>query len=197
MATSRIAREPRVWPEHDAIALLKDAAEDLPAPEHAEAFGAPFERFGDAPVVLLGEATHGTANSIPRGRHHPHLIRNCTDSTSSRWKPTGRTPPASTVMSAIMRPSPRAARGLSPAFPAGCGAMSRCWTSPTGCAARTRDCARTGPGRISRPGHLQPVGFDRCGVDLSRPRRSRCRTGGASALWLPDAVAGRAGPLRP
>ena len=33
----------------------------LPAPEHSEAFGGFFDRFGDARVVLLGEATHGTA----------------------------------------------------------------------------------------------------------------------------------------
>jgi erythromycin esterase-like protein len=36
-------------------------AEDLPQVEHVEAFGKIFERFGDAKVVLLGEATHGTS----------------------------------------------------------------------------------------------------------------------------------------
>lgn len=35
--------------------------EPLPAPELAEEFGAFFDRFGDATVVLLGEATHGTS----------------------------------------------------------------------------------------------------------------------------------------
>jgi len=33
----------------------------LPQPEHDAAFGAFFDRFGDARVVLLGEATHGTS----------------------------------------------------------------------------------------------------------------------------------------
>lgn len=37
------------------------AAEPLPDPGDAEAFGAHFDRFAAARVVLLGEATHGTA----------------------------------------------------------------------------------------------------------------------------------------
>ena len=36
-------------------------AEPLPSPDDAEAFGALFDRYGDARIVLLGEATHGTA----------------------------------------------------------------------------------------------------------------------------------------
>lgn len=40
-------------------AVLRDAAEVLPGPE-APGFSDPFERFGDARIVLLGEATHGT-----------------------------------------------------------------------------------------------------------------------------------------
>src|SRR5205823_5196176 len=41
--------------------LLHRHSEPLPAPEHSEAFGGSFDRFGDARVVLLGEATHGTS----------------------------------------------------------------------------------------------------------------------------------------
>jgi erythromycin esterase-like protein len=41
--------------------VLRRYAEPLPPPEQAEAFGACFDRFGDASVVLLGEATHGTS----------------------------------------------------------------------------------------------------------------------------------------
>jgi erythromycin esterase-like protein len=54
--------EQRARAEAEEIAaLLRRHGEKLPAPEHAEAFGELFDRFGDARVVLLGEATHGTS----------------------------------------------------------------------------------------------------------------------------------------
>lgn len=40
---------------------LRPHLEPLPAPELAEEFGSHFDRFADANVVLLGEATHGTS----------------------------------------------------------------------------------------------------------------------------------------
>nr|WP_235954998.1 erythromycin esterase family protein [Sphingobium psychrophilum] len=43
------------------IEALRRHAEPLPPPERVDAFGASFDRFGDARVVLLGEATHGTS----------------------------------------------------------------------------------------------------------------------------------------
>ena len=43
------------------VVALREHGEPLPPPEQAEAFGAFFDRFGDAEVVLLGEATHGTS----------------------------------------------------------------------------------------------------------------------------------------
>jgi erythromycin esterase-like protein len=46
-------------PLHELGGVLRDAAELLPAPEAPE-FADPFERFADARIVLLGEATHGT-----------------------------------------------------------------------------------------------------------------------------------------
>ncbi len=64
--------------DRDVVAMLKDVAEDLPPPEQAEAFGAVFQRFGDADVVLLGEATHGTSEFYrARAAISRHLIRNC------------------------------------------------------------------------------------------------------------------------
>jgi erythromycin esterase-like protein len=42
-------------------AALRPHLEPLPTPERAEEFGALFDRFSDANVVLLGEATHGTS----------------------------------------------------------------------------------------------------------------------------------------
>lgn len=42
-------------------AALREAGEPLPDPDDRDAFGAAFDRFGQARVVLLGEATHGTS----------------------------------------------------------------------------------------------------------------------------------------
>ena len=58
----------RVWPKRptpyarapSATDLIREAAEPLPEPEDP-AFGAMFDRFAKARVVLLGEATHGTS----------------------------------------------------------------------------------------------------------------------------------------
>jgi erythromycin esterase-like protein len=41
--------------------ILARYAEPLPSPDDAEAFGAAFDRYGSADVVLLGECTHGTS----------------------------------------------------------------------------------------------------------------------------------------
>jgi protein-L-isoaspartate(D-aspartate) O-methyltransferase len=41
--------------------LIRAAAEPLPDPDDSEAFGACFDRFAEARVVLLGEASHGTS----------------------------------------------------------------------------------------------------------------------------------------
>jgi erythromycin esterase-like protein len=43
------------------VRVLREAAEMLPSPDDFDEFGAFFDRFGDARVVLLGEATHGTS----------------------------------------------------------------------------------------------------------------------------------------
>jgi erythromycin esterase-like protein len=54
----------RTAPRSDDAELLRTldgCAETLPSPEDAEAFAAAFDRFANARVVLLGEATHGTA----------------------------------------------------------------------------------------------------------------------------------------
>ena len=57
----------RFWPRRpaktrapSATELLREAAEPLPDPDNP-AFGAIFDRFADARIVLLGEATHGTS----------------------------------------------------------------------------------------------------------------------------------------
>ena len=55
-----MAADDRMMPERAAlVGKLRDAAEILP-PAEAPDFADAFDRFGDARVVLLGEATHGT-----------------------------------------------------------------------------------------------------------------------------------------
>ncbi|MGO4389334.1 erythromycin esterase family protein [Microvirga sp. 2YAF29] len=45
----------------EAVDIVREHGEPLPPIGDAEAFGAVFDRFADAKVVLLGEATHGTS----------------------------------------------------------------------------------------------------------------------------------------
>ncbi len=40
---------------------IRASCEPLPSPDDVEEFGAYFDRFADAKVILLGEATHGTS----------------------------------------------------------------------------------------------------------------------------------------
>jgi hypothetical protein len=56
-----VARRPAVSARApSATDLIREAAEPLPEPDDP-AFGAMFDRFAKARVVLLGEATHGTS----------------------------------------------------------------------------------------------------------------------------------------
>jgi protein-L-isoaspartate(D-aspartate) O-methyltransferase len=51
----------RAAPAASLPELIRAAAEPLPDPDDGEAFGALFDRFAGARVVLLGEASHGTS----------------------------------------------------------------------------------------------------------------------------------------
>ena len=64
--------------DRDIVAALAATAEDLPSSEQAvDAFGACFARYGDASLVLLGEATHGTSEFYrARAAISRFLIRN-------------------------------------------------------------------------------------------------------------------------
>lgn len=63
--------------DQQIVKALAAAAEDLPPPEHADMFGAAFARFGEAQIVLLGEATHGTSEFYrARAAISRFLIRN-------------------------------------------------------------------------------------------------------------------------
>lgn len=58
----RRAADRQEWDERRAVlaARLRHYGTTLPPPEKAEEFGSHFDRFADAKVVLLGEASHGT-----------------------------------------------------------------------------------------------------------------------------------------
>src|SRR5919202_4722318 len=60
MADPRIAERSRAAGADELAAEIRGLCEHLPAPEDMD-FGAFFDRFGGARVVLLGEATHGTS----------------------------------------------------------------------------------------------------------------------------------------
>lgn len=62
--------------EMQVASILHASGEDLPPPEQEEAFGALFDRYGDADVVLLGEASHGSHEFYQaRAAISRHLIR--------------------------------------------------------------------------------------------------------------------------
>jgi erythromycin esterase-like protein len=77
VAVSSPLRQRGAAQDDKIVAALRDAAEVLPPPEHAEAFGDFFDRYGDAQVVLLGEASHGTSEFYrARAAITRHLIQN-------------------------------------------------------------------------------------------------------------------------
>lgn len=94
MTKGSLALDRRSQSEAEIVCALKDAVEDLPPPEHVDDFGAIFERFGDAEIVLLGEATHGTSEfHRARTAISRHLIRNCGYSIvaiEADWPDAGR-----------------------------------------------------------------------------------------------------------
>jgi len=60
MGTSRQVQRARPTAKRDIVELMREAAE--PLPDFSDpAFGRMFDRFADARVVLLGEASHGTS----------------------------------------------------------------------------------------------------------------------------------------
>ncbi|WP_019400106.1 MULTISPECIES: erythromycin esterase family protein [unclassified Chelatococcus] len=61
MADASIMERSRARLADDAARLVRARCEQLPPLDETERFGAMFDRFADARVVLLGEATHGTS----------------------------------------------------------------------------------------------------------------------------------------
>lgn len=61
MSGISLEKRPQRVASERLIDALRQYAEPLPPPEAHEEFGAFFDRFADAQIVLLGEATHGTS----------------------------------------------------------------------------------------------------------------------------------------
>ena len=61
MSNAAVTARFRAQGADEAAALVREQCIHLPEPEKAATFGPFFDRFADARVVLLGEATHGTS----------------------------------------------------------------------------------------------------------------------------------------
>jgi hypothetical protein len=117
--------DPRSLPE-----LIRDAAEPLPDLDDP-AFGELFDRFADARVVLLGEASHGTSEFYrARAAITERLIEEHGFNIVA-WRRTGRTPRASTATCAGGRGG-KGRRRRSSASPPGCGATRTSTPSSSG-----------------------------------------------------------------
>jgi erythromycin esterase-like protein len=111
MADTRVAETSRQNTQIAITKAVQHAAEILPAPERADEFGAMFARFGEARVVLLGEATHGTSEfyraraAITRQliRHHNFNVV----AVEADW------PDAVRIDRYVRHHAPRPARGVS------------------------------------------------------------------------------------
>ncbi len=61
MVDTLFSERRRAEDAEEAAAIVRGFCENLPSPDEAEKFGAFFDCFADATVVLLGEASHGTS----------------------------------------------------------------------------------------------------------------------------------------
>ena len=112
-------------------ASLRQHSEPLPALD-TDAFGELFDRYGDARVVLIGEASHGTSEFYRTGTAITRRLIERHASASWRSKPTGRMPRKWTDVYATCQAGPRRPRH-SRASGAGCGETPRSPNSAAGC----------------------------------------------------------------
>jgi erythromycin esterase-like protein len=61
MTQAKLSDRPATRAPDELVQALRQYAEPLPSPDDVHDFGACFDRFGDARIVLLGEATHGSS----------------------------------------------------------------------------------------------------------------------------------------
>ena len=112
--------------------LIREAAEPIADIDEVD-LGPLLDRIGDARVVLLGEATHGTSEFYRmRARITRELVLR-RGFNSSQSKPTGPMPRGSMIMCATLRHAKTSGR-LSLVSRLGCGAIMKPWKWLSGCA---------------------------------------------------------------
>ena len=125
----------------EAAAIVRASCEPLPSPDDAEEFGAFFDRFADAKVILLGEATHGTSQfyraraAITRRLIEKHGFSIV--AVEADWPDAARIDRYVRHQRMNRRPK-KPSRASRP----GCGAMSRFMISSSGCGRIMKSCLR-------------------------------------------------------
>ena len=185
--------------EREVLEALRREAHPLTG-DHRD-YDALLGLIGDARIVLLGEASHGTHEFYrERARITKRLIAehgftavaiegDWPDAYRVNRYVAGRAPAT---------PTPRRRWAAFAVSRPGCGETPTCSTSSAGCAPTTSAAiTRSAQGRLLRPGPLQPRRLDGGGDRLPRragPGRGRARTG---AVRVPAAVRRRERRLRP
>ncbi len=176
--------------------LLRGYAEVLPQPERSETFGGFFDRFADARVVLLGEATHGTSEFYrARAAITQRLIAThgfTIVAVEADWPDAARIDRYARHLA-----PPTSARQTFERFPTWMWRNEEVMAFLDWLRLHNENLPIRAPHRVPRAGRLQPCRVDRGGTRLSRPGRPQRRRWRAPPLRMSDAMAGRAGRLRP
>ena len=175
MAVNNLIAGGKLSDARKAARAVRGHCETLPPILDADAFGAVFDRFADAKVVLLGEASHGTSEfyraraAITRRlieRHGFTIV-----AVEADWPDAAR-------IDAYVRhhaPFPGKERAFA-RFPTWMWRNVEVRDFMQLAASRSNERSAAGaPGRVPRPRRLQPQRLDQCRPALSRQGRSRGR----------------------
>ena len=168
------------------VAVIR--ADAVPVEEGVPADQVLFDLVGDAQLVLIGEASHGTHEFYAaRAQITRRLIEEKgfgAVAVEADWPDAYR---VNRYVAWRRRRRDRrggAARTSSGSRP-GCGATRRCWISSAGCVSTTTaGPRRAGQGGVLRPGPVQPVSLDPRGHRLPGPGRPGRRGARPRALRL-------------
>ena len=167
--------------------VVKGYGEALPDLDDSHSFGATFDRFADARIVLLGESTHGTSEFYrARAAITQRLIERhgfTIVAVEADWPDAARidalcAPPA-------RRPTER--RSLRSASRSGCGATRRSPISSIGCATITGTCQedRRAEFRGLDVYSLNPRSGRSSTISTGRSRAAATHGAGATAVSAP------------